>query len=268
MHQSAKKNQNTCTTSCISWIIPCCSSSCSVEDEEHQYRLHVSGFSGTVQDSFSWYHDKQGFSTPDSGNICAEISHGGWWYNQCFYANLNGVYYRVSAHRPLFSSFFLKSRVFTTFWSCREATTRLKAGGRWVLMASFGTPGKTLTITPCAKSAWWSGHAASEPACHPEPWHTGDDDIQWCLTELIRKEANDCFCWEWTYTPTWKSERELRELNVLETVDSFFCCIFSKNTLYCRVPFWDIFHSVRWKSSSSFSTSVLYLLVWYFDTHC
>lgn len=40
------------------------------------------------------------------------------------------------------------------------------------------------------------------------------------------------------------SWRELRELNVLETVDS---CIFSKNTLYCRVPFWDIFHSVRWK---------------------
>uniref|UniRef100_A0A3Q1I9D8 Fibrinogen C-terminal domain-containing protein n=1 Tax=Anabas testudineus TaxID=64144 RepID=A0A3Q1I9D8_ANATE len=67
-----------------------------VEDEEHQYRLHLSGFSGTVQDSFSWYHDKQGFSTPDSGNICAEISHSGWWYNQCFYANLNGVYYRVS----------------------------------------------------------------------------------------------------------------------------------------------------------------------------
>uniref|UniRef100_A0A3B3UU65 Si:ch211-203k16.3 n=1 Tax=Poecilia latipinna TaxID=48699 RepID=A0A3B3UU65_9TELE len=68
----------------------------SVEDEEHQYRLHVSDFSGTVQDSFGWYHDKQHFSTPDTGNICAEISHGGWWYNQCFYANLNGVYYRVS----------------------------------------------------------------------------------------------------------------------------------------------------------------------------
>ncbi|XP_075905697.1 angiopoietin-related protein 7 [Nelusetta ayraudi] len=72
----------------------------SVEDEEHQYRLHVSGFSGTVQDSFSWYHDKQGFSTPDSGNICAEISHGGWWYNQCFYANLNGVYYRGGRYSP------------------------------------------------------------------------------------------------------------------------------------------------------------------------
>lgn len=73
----------------------------SVEDEEHQYRLHVSGFSGTVQDSFGWYHDKQHFSTPDTGNICAEISHGGWWYNQCFYANLNGVYYRVSTNGNL-----------------------------------------------------------------------------------------------------------------------------------------------------------------------
>lgn len=68
---------------------------CSVEDEATQYRVHVTGFSGTVEDSFSWYHDKQGFSTPDTGNICAEISHAGWWYNQCFYANLNGIYYKV-----------------------------------------------------------------------------------------------------------------------------------------------------------------------------
>ncbi len=68
---------------------------CSVEDESSQYRLHVSGFSGTVEDSFSWYHDKQSFSTPDTGNICAEISHAGWWYSQCFYANLNGIYYKV-----------------------------------------------------------------------------------------------------------------------------------------------------------------------------
>uniref|UniRef100_A0A673I3X8 Si:ch211-203k16.3 n=2 Tax=Sinocyclocheilus rhinocerous TaxID=307959 RepID=A0A673I3X8_9TELE len=66
----------------------------SVEDESTQYRLCVSGFSGTVEDSFSWYHDKQSFSTPDTGNICAEISHAGWWFNQCFYANLNGIYYK------------------------------------------------------------------------------------------------------------------------------------------------------------------------------
>ncbi|XP_077408162.1 fibrinogen-like protein 1 [Vanacampus margaritifer] len=72
----------------------------SVEDEEHRYRLHVSGFSGSARDSFGWYHDKRGFSTPDSGDICAEISHGGWWYGQCFYANLNGVYYRGGYYAP------------------------------------------------------------------------------------------------------------------------------------------------------------------------
>ncbi|XP_074542320.1 angiopoietin-2-like [Halichoeres trimaculatus] len=65
-----------------------------IQDEENRYRLHVSGFSGTVKDSFSWYHDQQSFSTPDTGNICAEISHAGWWFHQCFYANLNGVYYK------------------------------------------------------------------------------------------------------------------------------------------------------------------------------
>ncbi|XP_018427267.1 PREDICTED: fibrinogen-like protein 1 [Nanorana parkeri] len=65
----------------------------SVEDETSDYRLHVSGAEGTAEDSFAWYHNKRSFSTPESGNLCAEISHGGWWYHQCFYSNLNGVYY-------------------------------------------------------------------------------------------------------------------------------------------------------------------------------
>ncbi|XP_047460684.1 fibroleukin-like [Mugil cephalus] len=65
-----------------------------IDDEENHFRLHVSGFSGTVEDSFGWYHDLQAFSTPDTGNICAEISHAGWWFHQCFYSNLNGVYYK------------------------------------------------------------------------------------------------------------------------------------------------------------------------------
>uniref|UniRef100_A0A8C5ETI5 Fibrinogen C-terminal domain-containing protein n=1 Tax=Gouania willdenowi TaxID=441366 RepID=A0A8C5ETI5_GOUWI len=66
-----------------------------ISDEDDHYRLHVSAFSGSVQDSFSWYHDQHVFSTPDTGHICAEISHAGWWFHQCFYANLNGVYYKV-----------------------------------------------------------------------------------------------------------------------------------------------------------------------------
>nr|XP_061786830.1 angiopoietin-4-like [Nerophis lumbriciformis] len=65
-----------------------------IEDEKNQYRLHVSGYSGTMEDSFAWYHDQRGFSTPDTGNVCAEISHSGWWFHQCFFANLNGVYYK------------------------------------------------------------------------------------------------------------------------------------------------------------------------------
>eukprot|EP00079_Xenopus_tropicalis_P013214 XP_002941291.2 PREDICTED: angiopoietin-related protein 7-like [Xenopus tropicalis] len=66
----------------------------SIEDEGNHYRLNVEGFSGTTEDSFAWYHNKRSFSTPETGNLCAEISHGGWWYHQCFYSNLNGVYYR------------------------------------------------------------------------------------------------------------------------------------------------------------------------------
>ncbi|XP_068188328.1 angiopoietin-2-like isoform X2 [Antennarius striatus] len=65
-----------------------------IEDEDNRYRLHVSGFSGTVDDSFGWYHDGHAFSTPDTGNVCAEIGHAGWWFHQCFRANLNGVYYQ------------------------------------------------------------------------------------------------------------------------------------------------------------------------------
>ncbi|XP_068135125.1 angiopoietin-related protein 7-like [Hyperolius riggenbachi] len=65
----------------------------SIEDEANYYRLHVLGASGTAEDSFAWYHNKRSFSTPESRNLCAEISHGGWWYHQCFYSNLNGVYY-------------------------------------------------------------------------------------------------------------------------------------------------------------------------------
>ncbi|XP_048842303.1 angiopoietin-related protein 7-like [Brienomyrus brachyistius] len=72
----------------------------SLDGEETQYRLHVSGFSGTVKDSFGWYHNMHAFSTPDIGNICAQISRGGWWYHRCFLTNLNGVYYKGGWYTP------------------------------------------------------------------------------------------------------------------------------------------------------------------------
>ncbi|XP_033830856.2 fibrinogen-like protein 1 [Periophthalmus magnuspinnatus] len=65
-----------------------------IEDEQSRFRLHVSGFSGSISDSFGWYHDGQDFGTPDTGDLCAEVCHSGWWFRQCYQANLNGVYYQ------------------------------------------------------------------------------------------------------------------------------------------------------------------------------
>ncbi|XP_019639195.1 PREDICTED: microfibril-associated glycoprotein 4-like [Branchiostoma belcheri] len=65
-----------------------------VNSENDNFRLLVNGYSGTAGDAFSWYHNYQAFSVPAPGNTCAILSKGGWWYNSCFYANLNGKYYR------------------------------------------------------------------------------------------------------------------------------------------------------------------------------
>ena len=60
------------------------------------YRLHVSGFSGSLPESLS-YHNGQQFSTYDNDNDlseinCAAFNKGAWWYGSCQYVNLNGRY--------------------------------------------------------------------------------------------------------------------------------------------------------------------------------
>ncbi|XP_065930298.1 ficolin-2 [Magallana gigas] len=67
-----------------------------VESENWKYRLHVNGYSGNAEDSM-WYNDGMFFSTYDNDNDIRESNcgleyHGGWWYSNCHWANLNGEY--------------------------------------------------------------------------------------------------------------------------------------------------------------------------------
>ena len=64
-----------------------------IASEADGYRLKVEGYLGNATDSLA-NHNGQTFSTKDkdSGSRCATIFKGGWWYNSCHRANLNGIY--------------------------------------------------------------------------------------------------------------------------------------------------------------------------------
>jgi len=64
--------------------------------EPENYKLQVSGYSGTAGDSLIAHHNNMPFSTFDRDNDrhspynCAQHYHGAWWYNACHSSNLNG----------------------------------------------------------------------------------------------------------------------------------------------------------------------------------
>ncbi|XP_078671419.1 microfibril-associated glycoprotein 4-like [Branchiostoma floridae x Branchiostoma belcheri] len=69
-----------------------------VSGESDQYRLTVSGYSGTAGDSMN-FNNGQKFSTVDRDNDkwdyaeCSQVNgQGGWWFNKCSNAFLNGRY--------------------------------------------------------------------------------------------------------------------------------------------------------------------------------
>ncbi|KAI8488195.1 Fibrinogen- domains (FReDs) [Branchiostoma belcheri] len=71
-----------------------------VAGESDQYRLTVSGYSGTAGDSMK-YNNGQKFSTVDRDNDATSSRHcsqwrgqGGWWYRGCGNAYINGRYLR------------------------------------------------------------------------------------------------------------------------------------------------------------------------------
>ncbi|CAK8686815.1 unnamed protein product [Clavelina lepadiformis] len=83
-------------------------SSFSIESAENLYRLRVSGYSGNAGDSLTW-HNGYPFSTEDNDNDpeskysnsrnCATHYGGsqGWWFRNCAYSYLNGVWMRQSS---------------------------------------------------------------------------------------------------------------------------------------------------------------------------
>nr|XP_046256812.1 tenascin [Scatophagus argus] len=67
-----------------------------IASSERHYTLTVSGYTGTAGDSMR-YHNGRPFSAwdkdPDIMEIhCARAYMGGWWYKNCYKANLNGLY--------------------------------------------------------------------------------------------------------------------------------------------------------------------------------
>ena len=69
----------------------------SVGDSASKYTLSVSGYSGTAGDSLAEQNGRR-FTTRDqdndaSGDNCAQLYKGGWWYYACHRSNLNGLYH-------------------------------------------------------------------------------------------------------------------------------------------------------------------------------
>ncbi|XP_056003529.1 ficolin-1-like [Ostrea edulis] len=76
-----------------------------VENESSKYQLNVSGPSDKSGDSLEW-HNGMKFTTWDQDNDifaqgnCGVAHHGGWWYNACSHANLNGRYENSALDGP------------------------------------------------------------------------------------------------------------------------------------------------------------------------
>eukprot|EP00118_Oscarella_pearsei_P014605 m.126026 g.126026 ORF g.126026 m.126026 type:complete len:237 (+) comp37888_c1_seq17:61-771(+) len=70
-----------------------------IGDKAQQYVIDVGGYTGTAGDSLA-FQNKHSFSTKDHGtkHNCTNLYKGAWWYSNCHYSNLNGLYHK-GAHK-------------------------------------------------------------------------------------------------------------------------------------------------------------------------
>nr|XP_039262854.1 ryncolin-1-like isoform X3 [Styela clava] len=96
---------------------------------EDNYRITITGYSGNAGDSMA-HHNNNQFSTKDQendqdpGKNCAESYIGGWWYNYCHHANLNGLYTGTSTEGL---SWFKWKNTYTPFAKFVEIKIRKSA---------------------------------------------------------------------------------------------------------------------------------------------
>ncbi|XP_028839420.1 fibrinogen like 1B isoform X2 [Denticeps clupeoides] len=113
-----------------------------VANEKGKYRLHFGLYSGRAGDALSggsnmveqWSasHSGMQFSTRDQDNdrylqgSCAKENKGGWWYNRCHAANLNGRFYRGGTYKAKHDNGVVWSTWRGLWYSLRHTTMKVR----------------------------------------------------------------------------------------------------------------------------------------------
>ncbi|XP_006628293.2 fibrinogen like 1B [Lepisosteus oculatus] len=123
-----------------------------IADEKNNYQLRFGLYSGSAGDALSggggveqqWSasHNAMLFSTKDRDNdrflqgSCAKENKGGWWYNRCHAANLNGKYYRGGEYRGKYDNGVVWMTWSGLWYSLRHTTMKVRP---LVFMDSWGS---------------------------------------------------------------------------------------------------------------------------------
>jgi Fibrinogen beta and gamma chains, C-terminal globular domain len=93
-------------TSWASQTVTATYGSFSIGTQSQGWPLYVGNYYGSIPDDLSYSNGRvfYTYDVPDPNN-CAVNQRGGWWYNYCSYAFLNGYYYRGGRYTPP-SSFY------------------------------------------------------------------------------------------------------------------------------------------------------------------